>query len=157
MTPFSPGSPTTNLNLVEFALGPCPADDMIAWTRTARRVVVEAKSDPDHGDGPSLDQLDAWSDLIDSWSRAGYEAEAEGHCFRWFQEMNADVGEFLLHGLELCLTSDQLDEWVTPSEASALQPTTVAVVKAFTNALWCEGAACQHYVDHILGLLPVDA
>ncbi len=142
---------------MEFALGPCPASDIIAWTKTARRVIVEAKDLPRGQGGPAHDQLLYWSHLVQTWSSVAHHAQSDGECFRWQEEMSPEMAEYLMHGLELCLHLDQFDQWVTAEEATALKPTTTTIVQAFTTALSCEGTACQHFVDQLRGSLPVDA
>ncbi len=137
---------------MEIDLGPCSADDMIAWTKMARRIVVEIKGvDGEIGINPDL--AEPWSRLIDAWAQGAQTARAADHHFRSTETIEPDMAEFLLHGLDQCLHSPQVAQWVTQEEASAHRGTTMMIVRAFTDALWEQGSGCQHFADQVLASL----
>lgn len=131
-------------------LGPCPADEVTSWTRFARRVILELRTHDAGESGISPDVLSLWCNYIDRWAETASDAAAEHGPFRWSDDLDPDVGQFLLHGLDQCLHSDALAEVVTPAESSAHRGFTMKVVRAFVDALACEGEACEHYVDQVL-------
>lgn len=147
----------STLTGVEFDLGPCPADEMIAWTRMARRVIVEYKGLDEEETAISRDHLSHWSELVESWSDGAARAADQGTCFRWTRPMRTEVAEYLLHGLDQCIHSAHTARWVTIDEAERHRPVTMSVIQAFTNGLWAEGPACQHFADQVLSSLPIDA
>ncbi len=131
-------------------LGPCPATEADGWTRFARRLIIELRSDPEAMSQVSPDMVDLWGTYIDRWSDRAAKAEAEGTPFRWSEQIDPEVGEFLLHGLDRCLHSPFIREAATPDEAATHKPFTMTVVRAFVDGLATEGESCCHYVDQVL-------
>lgn len=127
-------------------LGPCPAEDVLRWSKFARRILVQLRSDCGQG-LVSPDVVDLWANTVDDWSSvAGSTADAP---FRWTGELEPEVVEFLLDGLDKCLHSETVMSWVTPDEAREQRAFTMLVVRAFIDGLHVEGHSCQHYVDQI--------
>ena len=135
-------------------LGPYPAEDVQRWSRVVRRILVELRSTPDGEDLVSPDVIELWSRTLDDWSRiADRLTEGGGDDpapFRWTGELEPEVVEFLLDGLERCLHSPTVMSWITPEEAEQQRTFTMQVVQAFVDGLTAEGHGCQHYADQIL-------
>ena len=131
-------------------LGPCPAPEAKGWTKFARRVIIELRSDPEAVSQVSPDLISLWGHYIERWSAHASEAEAEGEPFRWSETMEPEVGEFLLHGLDRCLHSSFLKQAATEAETAEHMGFTLNVVRAFVDSLTTEGKACCHYVDQVL-------
>ncbi len=131
-------------------LGPCPASEAEGWTKFARRLIIELRSDPKAMSRVSPDMVDLWGTFIDRWSATAAEAESAGDPFRWSEQIEPEVGEFLLHGLDRCLHSPFIRQAATPVEAATHKPFTMTVVRAFVDGLSAEGASCCHYVDQVL-------
>ncbi|MDH3303208.1 MAG: hypothetical protein OES24_22115 [Acidimicrobiia bacterium] len=131
-------------------LGPCPAVEAEGWTKFARRLIIELRSDPEAMSRVSPDMVDLWGVYIDRWSAKAAEAESSGDPFRWSGQIDPEVGEFLLHGLDKCLHSPFIREAATPLEAATHKPFTMTVVRAFVDGLASEGESCCHYVDQVL-------
>ncbi len=131
-------------------LGPCPAVEAEGWTKFARRLIIELRSDPEAMSQVSPDMVDLWGTYIDHWSATAAEAESSGVPFRWSGQIDAEVGEFLLHGLDRCLHSPFIREATTPAEAATHKPFTMTVVQAFVDGLASEGESSCHYVDQVL-------
>jgi hypothetical protein len=127
-------------------LGPVAAADVRSWTRFARRVLVELGFERD--DLPSTDVddlLSQWSLLIDEWAARS----ASGDTFRWSRSLDAEVAEFLLHGLERAFTSRRLQARITAEESRAQRPFTLHVIQAFVDGLASDDVTHQHYADQI--------
>lgn len=131
-------------------LGPCPAVEADQWTKFARRLIIELRSDPEAMSQVSPDMIDLWGTYIDRWSAQAAEAESAGAPFRWSGQIDPEVGEFLLHGLDRCLHSRFIREAATPHEAATHKPFTMTVVRAFVDGLAAEGESSGHYVDQVL-------
>jgi len=131
-------------------LGPCPASEAEDWTRFARRVLIELRSDPEAMNQISPDLFELWGRYIDEWSAEAAAAEAQGSQFRWSDQLDHEVGEFMLHGLDRCLHSELLRQAATPYEAAHHKSFTMTVVRAFVDGLTAEGRSCCHYVDQVL-------
>ncbi len=134
-------------------LGPYPAEDVQRWSRVVRRIVVELRSTPDNEQLVSPDVVELWSRTLDEWSRTADSLTAGGAApapFRWTGELEPEVVEFLLDGLERCLHSPTVMGWITPEEAEEQRTFTMQLVQAFVDGLIAEGHGCQHYADQIL-------
>ncbi len=131
-------------------LGPCPAEEAEEWTKFARRFIIELRSHPDATGLVSPDVLNLWCHYIELWSSTATQAEADGRPFRWSEQIEPEVGEFMLHGLDRCLHSSFLRQAATPTEAATHKAFTMTVVRAFVDGLAAEGDACGHYVDQVL-------
>jgi hypothetical protein len=131
-------------------LGPCPAREAGDWTKFARRIMVELRSESKVMRNVSPDLVSLWSDYIEQWSAVAGRATADGVPFRWSDTIEPEVGEFLLHGLDQCLHSPFMKNAATPAETEAHMGFTMSVVRAFVESLAAEGKSCSHYVDQVL-------
>lgn len=134
-------------------LGPLPAADVLNWTKFARRIVVELRSTPEVEDLVSADVIELWSRTLTEWTGAAQQAAGSELPFRWTSDLEPEVAEFLLDGLDKCLHSPAVMSWVTPAEASEQRPVTMTIVRAFVDGLIAESNSCQHYADQILSSL----
>ena len=132
-------------------LGPVDASETLAWTKFARRLMVELRADPCELAGIATDDfLRPWADLIGQWAE---EAGApDTHEFRWTQSIDDDVAEFLLHGLERCMASPSVAGRVSPDEILRHSRFTRHVAKAFIAGLTIEGRPCEHYTERLEAL-----
>lgn len=127
-------------------LGPVAATDVQSWTRFARRVITELRVDPGDLEGLATeDLLGHWARLIDHWAAISSGPEV----FRWSEDLDGEVAEFLLHGLERCFHSPGVQNRITDDEAGVHKPFTVHVIHAFVDALVAEGVAHEQYADQI--------
>lgn len=127
-------------------VGPVPAADVRGWTRFARRVLVEVRTDPGDLAGVATDDLLLpWSRLIDQWATAA----ADGESFRWSIRLESEMAEYLLYGLERCLFSPAVLARVTSEEAARQRPFTLHLVRAFVEGLEAEGLTHAHYADQV--------
>ena len=134
--------------LVEF--GPFPADDVRWWTRFARRVLAEVRTDPSDLAGVATDDLlFHWSRLVDQWA----EVAGTGETFRWSLRIDCEVAAYLLHGLERCLLSPAVRARVRPAEAAAQRAFTYHVVQAFVSGLEAEDGCRQHHAAQVRATL----
>ncbi|MEM9135562.1 MAG: hypothetical protein AAF962_08030 [Actinomycetota bacterium] len=134
-------------------LGPVEAEQVVRWTRFARRLFTEVRLDPSDLDGVVCeDFLRHWSTLIDAWAAAvGPTDDLAGAMFRLTQTIDDEQAEFLLHGLIRCMTS--------PSVAARMSEAdhdndffTGHVARAFITGLTMEGRPCEHYQEDLLPL-----
>ena len=131
-------------------LGPCPAEDVLRWSKFVRRILVELRAGSDEV-LVSPDVVDLWANTLDDWSaKAKLTAETPDLPFRWTGELEPEVVEFLLDGLDKCLHSPTVMSWITPVEATEQRVFTMLVVRAFVDGLHAEGHGCRHYADEIL-------
>jgi hypothetical protein len=127
-------------------LGPVATDDVQSWARFARRLIVELRVDPGDLDGVATeDLLDQWSQLIDDWVTTSTKSET----FRWSRVLDPELGEFLLHGLDRCFHSPDMQRRVTEQESVAHRSFTVHVFQGFLDGLDSEGVAHEQYADQI--------
>lgn len=132
-------------------LGPCAADDVLRWSKFARRILVELRTTEDEDQAVvSPDVLELWSRTLDEWSGRAVESANHDAPFRWSSEVEPEVAEFLLHGLDKCLHSPRVMGWVTPAEAEEQRAFTMLVVRSFVDGLAAEGEGCRHFADQIL-------
>lgn len=128
-------------------LGPVPADDLKRWSRFARRVVVELRTQPsllpDMGD----DLLDQWGRLADDWCAAA--GAACGPEVRWSAPMDDEQAEYLLHGLTRCFYSPRVTAMMTPEEVRAQRRFTLRIIQAFVDGLVAEGRSDDHFVEQL--------
>jgi hypothetical protein len=130
-------------------LGPLASPDVQLWARFARRIICEVRVDPDDLDGVvSADLLDEWQRLIDTWDRA---ASTGSDDFRWSAPIDAELAEYLLHGLERCLHSSLVQERATLTERCIHAPFTFHVLQGFLDGLAAEGHVHEQYVDQVRG------
>jgi hypothetical protein len=131
-------------------IGPCPAAEADGWTKFARRMIIELKSDPGLVSQVSPDLIDLWSEYIDRWAAQAAAADAADEPFRWSESMEPEVGEFLLHGLDRYLHSPFIKQAATEAETEAHMAFTMKLVRAFVEGLSTEGKSFGQYVDQIL-------
>ena len=125
----------------------------------ARRIVAELRCTRDHeGPTPTDDLLDLWSETIEQWSARARECRDRGQAFRWVAEVEPEMAEFLLAGLDRSLHSDRVRELCTDEEVERQRPFTVLVVRSFVDGLTSESEGCRQYADQVStslrGLLP---
>ena len=127
-------------------LGPVAATDVESWTRFARRVITELRVDPGDLEGVATeDLLRQWARLIDQWA-----LECSGpEVFRWSENIDCEMAEFLLHGLERCFHSAVVQNRITGDEVESHKPFTVHVIHAFVDALVAEGVGHEQYADQV--------
>lgn len=113
-------------------------------------MIIELRSDPEAMSRVSPDMVDLWGTYIERWSATAAAAESAGAPFRWSEQIDPEVGEFLLHGLDRCLHSPFIRSAATPDEAATHKPFTMTVVQAFVDGLSSEGESSCHYVDQVL-------
>lgn len=131
-------------------VGPCPTEDVLRWSKFARRILAELRTTSEAGRLVSNDVVDLWSQTLDDWSATAQAASAEpDRPFRWTGELEPEVAEFLLDGLDRCLHSPTVMSWVTPAEAEEQRAFTTLVVRAFVDGLSAEGRSCRHFADQI--------
>lgn len=129
-------------------LGPVPAIDVMRWTRFARRVIVELRVAPADLEGvANEDLLVRWSDLIDQWAAVASSDQSPDGTFRWSVEVEVEVGEYLLHGLDRCFHSPAVQARITEAEAETQRPFTTHVIEAFVDALDGEGVGHEQYAE----------
>lgn len=131
-------------------LGPLPATDVLHWSKFARRIVVELRSAPEGDELLSPDVIELWSRTLTDWTGTAQRAVSDELPFRWSSDLEPEVAEFLLHGLDKCLHSPVVMGWVTTDEKEQQRTVTMAVVRAFVDGLTVESHSCQHYADQIL-------
>lgn len=130
-------------------LGPFPTDDLSQWAKTARRIVCELRVDPGELSGiATTDLLDAWSMLIDTWSDAAQRMEV-GSPFCWFNDVDTELAEYLLHGLDTCIHSSVVLDRLTEAEIDRQRATTMVIVQAFLDGLQSEGKCHEEYVEQV--------
>ena len=135
---------------MQWELGPVAADAVECWSRTARRLVLELRTDPaELAEVATPDLLDGWSILIDRWSR---EASAD-RTFRWSAAIDDDQAEYLLHGLEQCLRFGDLGHLLTEDDVRRNREFTVHMVDSMIDGLEIEGRHCEHFFDEMRELL----
>ncbi len=148
----------STLELVLLDLGPFPAEDALHWSKFARRIVVELRSSPEVDRVQTADLLDQWSATIDQWSDQASRCVAAELPFRWAADVEPELAEFLLDGLDRSLHSPAVRQLCTDSEIERQRPFTVLVVRSFIDGLASEGAGCRQYADQVTtslrGLLP---
>ena len=131
-------------------LGPVAAADVETWSRFARRVVTEVRTNPADLDGIATDDLlRQWSGLIERWADCAREREQ----FRWSESVDCEIAEYLLHGLERCLQSPSVRSRITPSEYETHRPFTMHVISAFVFGLEGEGHTYEEYASQLRGSL----
>ena len=129
-------------------VGPIPTDDINQWTRTARRILCELRVHPGDLDGVVTDDLlDGWSSLVDAWSTTAAECEPDQFC--WFDDVDNEQAEYLLHGLDIALHLRVVREQLTDSEFDRHRSITMNVVQAFVDGLSAEGRYHEHLVDQV--------
>jgi hypothetical protein len=154
------GTPSRSLRSTSMVLdlGPCPAEDALSWSKFARRIVVELRSSPDVEGTVPTGLLDSWATTIDRWSVVAARCVEAGQPFRWVSDVEPEMAEFLLAGLDRSLHSDTVRELCTEDEIARQRPFTVLVVRSFVDGLLSEGEGCQQYADQVMtslqGLLP---
>lgn len=130
-------------------LGPYPASDALRWTKFARRVLLEIECDPLLDGELSPDAVSLWRTYINDWSASAERHLTNREPFRWQTNLDAEVAEFLLHGLDQCWHSSRLANRLTPEDVSANHDFTMHVIRAFIDGLADEGRGCEHYANQI--------
>lgn len=129
-------------------LGPFSSSEVHQWSRFARRIVCEFGVDPAELAGIATpDLLTEWRLLIDAWDHQANGTEL----FRWSGELDVEMSEFLLHGLERIVCSEALLQRATLAELDRHGAFTIHVVQSFVDALAAQGHCHRHYVDQIRG------
>ncbi|MEM7322398.1 MAG: hypothetical protein AAF531_04865 [Actinomycetota bacterium] len=136
-------------------LGPLPAADVLDWTKFVRRLSIELRSVPAADAVVSTDVIELWSKTLTVWATAAQQAGSDDLPFRWSSDMEPEMAEYLLHGMDKCLHSPLVMSWVTPEEATRHRPVTMSIVRAFVDGLAVESKGCRHYADQILSSLRV--
>jgi hypothetical protein len=131
-------------------LGPCQAEDAVQWLKFARRIITELRSIADSEQVLPPDVVELWSQTLDEWNATAIELGASGEPFRWSADMEPEVAEYLLHGLDVGLHSPTVLSWMTPVEIESQRAFTKLVVLAFVDGLTAEGRSGRHYADQIL-------
>lgn len=148
----------TTLDAVLLDLGPFPAEDALHWSKFARRIVIELRSSPDVDRATTMDLLDQWSDTIDQWSDQANRCVAADLPFRWASDVEPEMAEFLLAGLDRSLHSQAVRQLCTEAEIERQRPFTVLVLRSFIDGLASEGEGCRQYADQVTtslrGMLP---
>lgn len=129
-------------------LGPCPAEDALSWSKFARRIVVELRSSPTGHPFVSAEALQLWSRTLEEWY--GIADRTDGVPFRWVRDVEPEVAEFLLDGLDRCLHADMVLGLCTTEEMKAQRPFTALVIRTFVDGLAAEGDGCRHYAEQVL-------
>ncbi len=128
-------------------LGPVGAGDVQQWARLSRRVACELRSNPADLEGVATsDLIDAWAVMIDRW---GHDAALGDETFRWSADLDVELGEYLLYGLDRAIHSPQVHAQLTRAEERAHTPFTLHVVQQLVDALSAEGRCQQHLCDQI--------
>ena len=130
-------------------LGPCPAEDALSWSKFARRIVVELRSDPTVGETVPPGLLESWSDTIDQWCDHANRCREAGEPFRWASEVEPEMAEFLMAGLDRSLHSTTVRELCTEDEIDRQRPFTILVVRSFLDGLNAEGEGYRQYADQV--------
>lgn len=124
-------------------LGPLDAAAMQRWSRVARRLLLELRVDPGDLDGViDLDFLDTWARLIDQWEATAREPSPS---FHWAGQLECEMAEYLIHGLERILASDRLRELTTIDEVSDTQPITMHLIDRFCDCMCEENAGAAEF------------
>lgn len=128
-------------------VGPFEAQQVRAWSKCLRRLVVELRLCPE-GSRPFVDDdvITQWSHLADSWAVG--DSRTNG-CVRWEENIEPDKAEFLLHGLLSCLSSNFLEKSLTAAEQEAHTPFTLHVIQSFVNALNSDGHCDRNYLEQV--------
>ncbi len=153
---------------MQLELGPIAVEDVISWTRFARRLICEMKVDPaDLAGVASPDLLSAWADMIDNLehhatsqvSQAAQLAILDAptppdtaptpDMFRWTGSIDVELAEYLLHGLHRCVHSESLLSRITPQERTKQAPFTLHLVQSFIDGLTAEGLCHLQLVDQV--------
>lgn len=131
-------------------LGPYPAGDAARWTKFARRVLLEIQSDASLVEPMSIDVLHLWRSYINDWATSAEQHLSRDQSFRWQAELESEVAEFLLHGLDQCCHSTALAERLSDDDVDANHGFTMHVVRAFVDGLAEQGHGCEHYADQVM-------
>ena len=130
-------------------LGPCPAQDALRWSTFARRLVAEIGTTADLDRAGATDLLGAWSTLIDDWFDRATACEDADEPFRWASDVEPEMAEFLLDGLDRSLHSPVVRDLCTDDEIERQRPFTVLVVRSFIDGLAAESDGCRQYADQV--------
>lgn len=128
-------------------LGPVDSGNVRQWTRFVRRVLCDLRVDPAGLGGVATpDFLDRCSQSLDRWE---HEAALAGTEFRWSQDIEPELAEYMLHGIERCMNSPQVTGRVTDAERQIHRPFTLHVVQALVDGLSAEGRCSEHLCDQV--------
>lgn len=128
-------------------VGPAEAQQVRAWSKCLRRLVIELRLCPE-GTGPSVDSevLKEWTELADSWAAT---TPGEHDCIRCSYDMEPERAEFLLHGLLTCLSPDFLEVALTHDEMESHAPFTMHIIQSFVEALNSDGHCDRNYLEQV--------
>ncbi len=127
-------------------LGPVGAGDVQQWARFARRVVSELRVAPADLAGVATDDLlRSWSDMIDRWE---HDAAIGDEVFRWSADVDVELAEYLLHGLDRTINSDGLRARLDRGDHQHW-PFTLHVAQALIDGLGAEGRCQEHLCDQV--------
>lgn len=140
---------------MQLEVGPVEAQQVRAWSKCMRRLVVELRLCPE-GTGPVIDSdvLNGWTELSEEWATS--KADPQG-CLHWSAEMEPEKAEFLLHGLVSCASTDFLANALTDEEMETHKPFTIHVVKSFLDALAEDGHCDHNYLEQVRSSLRMHA
>lgn len=116
----------------------------------ARRIVAELRSAP----GPdqpaaSDDLLELWTRTIEQWNEQARWCRRQDRPFRWVSELDPEMAEFLLAGLDRSLHSERVRDLCTDEEIARQRPFTVLVIRSFVDGLTSESEGCRQYADQV--------
>lgn len=138
---------STTLPRMLLELGPIAADDVQQWARFARRMICEFRVDPcDLSAVATPDFLAEWQSLVDAWDD---HARRSDGTFRWSSHVDAELAEYLVHGLERCVRSDRVQVLATATERAEYSTFTFHVIQGFVDGLSQQGDGHGQLVDQI--------
>ncbi len=131
-------------------LGPYQSEEAARWTKFARRVLLEIQNDTSLEEQISDDVITLWRMYVNDWATAAERQASAGQPFRWQVELEAEVAEFLLHALDKCWHSVELEDRISTEDVKLNHGFTMHVVKAFVDGLADQGQGCDHYIAQVL-------
>lgn len=136
---------------MQLELGPTAAGDVRDWARFARRLICEMRvGSPDLEGLASADFLSSWSQLIDDFDQ---HASVSERSFRWSGSVDVELAGYLLHGLNRCIQSPELQTRCTAAERQQHSPFTLHLIQSFIDGLSTEGQCHVHLVDQVRATL----
>jgi hypothetical protein len=135
-------------------VGPCGAEEMLGWTRFARRIVCELRvvssaKTAQHTTDVHEGMIQQWSALVDEWSTLAASSADAGRPFRWQSDVEPAMAEYLLDGLNRSVHSPDVACRCSGEELEAHLPMTKFVLWSFVEALEAEAGSCRHYTDQV--------
>lgn len=84
--------------------------------------------------------------MIDQWE---HDASIGDSDFRWSGDIEVEMAEYLLHGLDRCICSEKIHARLTLAELATHAPFTLHVVQALVDGLSAEGRCQEHLCDQV--------